>query len=172
MRFVDDQDLTFCLTISTGIKRTDLLAILSAVRLLPDPQRFDDFDWKAHKPGQTGLLNVFEVDNHLVTLECNGYLGVTYRVVKMIRSLPGDVHYVATNSGDQYVEIKNGEVLANFGIGEDETPEHLARLFSGGVNDRPGVVAAMEHSMGIKVDPEWLVWPTDTYFVDYTVDLY
>lgn len=162
--------LTFCLTMSTGIPRHQLLAILSAHQNTVDKQRFTDFDWKAHKPGQTGMLNVFEVDGRLVTLECNGLMGVTYRVVKHVLNLQGDFHYVATNSGDQYVEVKNGIELANFGPGLDETPGYLVDFF-GGRTSREGAIAAMESAMGIKTDPAWLVRMTDTYAMDYRVDL-
>jgi hypothetical protein len=82
MRFVDDSELSFCLTISTGISRDNMLSILGEVNMLPEPQSFDDFVWEAYQPGKKGLLNVFEDNEFLITLENNGYLGVTRRTIK------------------------------------------------------------------------------------------
>lgn len=177
-RFVDDDDLSFCLTISTGIKKDELLAILGRVEALSVPQTFDDFAWDTHQPGKKGLLNVFEEDEFLVTLENNGFLGVARRTINKVAAMNGLSHYVAFyhsagNAGYQYVEVQDGLVIANFDPVLDEAPEAVVDFFLGGENQkatRYNMVRAAEYRMETEVKPEWLEQATATYVIDYRTD--
>ena len=178
MRFVDDDELSFCLTISSGIKLDDLLDILGRVETLPKPQTFDDFAWDTHQPGKKGLLNVFEQGEFLVTLENNGFLGVARRTINKVADLSGEVHYVgfyhsAGNSGHQYVEVQDGLIIANFDPLLDEAPEAVSDFFlpetvQGAT--RYAMVKAAEYRMETTVKQEWLEEPTTTYMIDYRTD--
>lgn len=178
MRFVDDENLSFCLTISTGIKRDDLLYILGRVEMLPEPKAFDDFVWETHQPGKKGLLNVFEDGDFLVTVENNGFLGVARRTVTKTADIPGISHYAAIyhssgNAGYQYVETQDGTVVANFDPVLDEAPDAVADFFLGGEGNlatRYAMIDAVEYRMETSVLDEWLTQPTDTYVIDYRTD--
>lgn len=175
MRFVDDDELSFCLTISTGIKRDMLLAILGRVESLPVPQTFDDFAWDTHQPGKKGLLNVFEDGDFLVTIENNGFLGVARRTINKVCDLGRGTHYVAFyhssgNGGFQYVEVENGEILANFDPLLDEAPDVVVDFFAGTDQPRRAMVLATEHRTATRIKPEWLELATDTYLIDYRAD--
>ena len=180
MRFVDDDELSFCLTLSTGIKKDELLAILGRVEVLPEPQTFDDFAWDTHQPGKRGLLNVFEQDEFLVTLENNGFMGVAKRTISSIANIYGAVHYVAFyrssgNAGHQYVEVQDGLIIANFDPLLDEAPEAVSDFFTGAGTDtgdfppkpRRAMVQAAEYRLETTIKPEWLELPTETYVIDY-----
>lgn len=175
MRFVDDSEMSFCLTISSGIKRDHMLAILGMVDVLPVPQTFDDFVWETHQPGRKGLLNVFEDGELLVTLENNGYLGVTRRTIKQVEQLTGAFHYVSIyhssgNNGYQYVEVQDGLILANFDPSQDDAPEVVADFFLGGEKSeaiRYAMVKAVEYRMETTIKEEWLTDRTTTYLIDY-----
>src|SRR5689334_15656150 len=150
MRFVDDDELSFCLTISTGIKRGELLNILGVVEELEVPQTFDDFAWDTHQPGKRGLLNVFEDGDHLITVENNGFLGVARRTIKKVEGLSGEVHYVsfchsAGNAGHQYVEVQDGMTIANFDPLLDEAPEAVSDFFTDTKEPRRAMVHAAEY---------------------------
>jgi len=175
MRFVDDDELSFCLTISAGIKRDDLLGILGRVEQLPASQTFDDFVWETHQPGKKGLLNVFEVDDLLITLENNGFLGVARRTINKAADIPGISHYAAIyhssgNAGHQYVEVQDGTIVANFDPLLDEAPEAVVDFFPENSNTRRGMIQAIEYRMETKVCPEWLADRADTYIIDYRTD--
>jgi len=177
-RFVDDDELSFCLTISTGIKKGELLSILGVVEELEAPQTFDDFAWDTHQPGKKGLLNVFDEGEFLVTLENNGFLGVARRTINKIALISGEVHYVgfyhsAGNAGHQYVEVQDGLVIANFDPLLDEAPEAVTDFFlpetvQGAT--RYAMVKACEYRMETTVKQEWLEDPTTTYVIDYRTD--
>lgn len=177
MRFVDDSELSFCLTISSGIQRDHLLAILGMIEVLPVPQIFDDFVWETHQPGKRGLLNVFQDDEEdlVITLENNGYLGVTRRTINQVSNLLGAFHYAAIyyssgNNGFQYVEVQDGMVLANFDPSQDEAPEIVADFFLGGEGPsatRYAMVKALEYRLETIVKAEWLDNRTTTYLIDY-----
>lgn len=177
MRLTEDQDLSFCLTVSTGIDKDVLLAILGRSEDLPEPQTFDDFPEEAYVPGKKGLLNVFEDNGFLITLENTGYLGATRRTINKVAEVtvrtPG--HYVAIYSSFknfsecQYVEVQDGMVQANFDPNLDEIPELVAQFFSG----QPvlsSMVNALEYRLETTVKPEWLESPTTTYVIDYRTD--
>jgi len=178
-RFVEDDDLSFCLTISRDIKPDTMLDILGRVEPLPQPQTFDDFVWDTHQPGRNGLLNVFEPEDGLfVTLENNGYLGVALRTINAVRDLLGVNHYAAIyhssgNGGYQYVEVQDGTIVANFDPMGDDAPEPLSDFFSRG-EDQPAVryalTKAIEYRMETPVMEEWLTDPTITYLIDYRTD--
>ena len=183
MRFTDDDDLSFCLTISTGIKRGELLAILGVVEALPLPQTFNDFAYETHQPGRKGLLNVFEDGAFLITVENNGYLGVTRRTVNKVRDIGGLSHYVSLyysgDNGHQYVEIESGDVLANFDPAViDEIPSFLLGSSGPGIEfagdfarqPRRSMIRSIEYRMMTTVQPAWLEQPTDTYMIDYRTD--
>lgn len=179
MRFVDDDDLSFCLTISKGIKPDTILDILGRVEPLPLKQTFDDFVWDKHQPGRNGLLNVFEpADGLFVTLENNGYKGVTRGVIKRVAEIGGINHYAAIyhssgNAGYQYVEVEDGTITANFDPMTDEAPAPVADFFLRGDNQkatRYGMIRALEYRMEMTVEPEWLEIPALTYLIDYRTD--
>lgn len=176
MRFVNDLDLSFCLTVSTDIKRDDLLSILGKVEELPQ-QSFEDFSREAYLPGKRGLLNVFEDEGFLITLENSGYLGVTYRTVNKIAAIHGKSHYIAIyySSGDnehQYVEVRDGKIIANFDPLLDPVPDTLAEFFpmAAGGNTRVYMTTALIYRMKTMIWDDWLKLPTDTYVIDYRTD--
>ncbi len=177
MRFVDDSELSFCLTMSIGIDRDSLLAILGMVEVLPVPQTFDDFVWEAHQPGEKGLLNVFQCDEEdlIATLENNGHLGVLLRTAHLVSHLPGVFHYVAIYYSDvskrcQYVEIQDGTVVANFDPTQDKAPEAVIDFFGPGSDHRSAMIKALEYRMEVEVKPEWLTDRTTTYLIDYNIN--
>lgn len=175
MRFVDDDDLSFCLTISRRIEHDTLLRVLGHMEALPQPQSFDDFALPPHQKGKTGLLNVFEVDGHLVTLENNGFLGVAYRTQRRLTELAGrgrylSFYYSSGNRDCQYVEVANGLILADFSPLLDEPPSVLSPLFAEGDGPREKMVLAAELRMGVQINPDWLTEKTQTYVIDYRAD--
>lgn len=178
MRFVDDDDLSFCLTISAGIKTDVMLDILGRQEALPEPQTFDDFVWDTHQPGRNGLLNVFEEDGFLITVENNGFLGVARRTINKVARLGGINHYVAIyhssgNGGYQYVEVQDGTIVANFDPVTDEAPPAVADFFHPGDDQtatRYGMIKAVEYRLETSVLQEWLETPTTTYLIDYRTD--
>lgn len=174
MRFVDDDNISFCLTISTGIRKGLMLRILGDELELPHPQRFDDFVWETHQPGKKGLLNLFNEDPFLVTIENNGYLGVTRRTINQVVNIIGVYHYAAIyhsiGNGYQYVEIQDGMVLADFDPSLDEAPEAVSDFFPEGCNVRKGLIDAIEYRMDTKIKPEWLETPTETHVIDYNTN--
>jgi hypothetical protein len=177
MRFVDDDELWFCLTISTGIKRDDLLDILGMVETLSLPHPFDDFVWNPNQSGKRGLLNVFEDGDFLITVENSGLLGVARRSINKVAGRHPAAHYVGIyhdpgSSAHQYVEVDCGVILANFDALLDEAPENVADFFPEIRNTRRGMIQAVERRMGITVQPEWLEKPTGTYVIDYRTERY
>lgn len=172
MRFINDDDLSYCLTVSTGIKRETLLDILGQRGALEKPQTFDDFPKETHQPGKLGLLNVFEESDFLITLENSGYLAATRRTINRIVRLGVPVHYVAIMQhsgtiGRQYVEVQNGEVVANFDPVTEEAPEGFALLFPEDANARRSIIEAVKWRMQLPVNERWLTEPTQTYIIDY-----
>lgn len=180
MRLVD-KDL--CLTVSTGIKPEAMLDILGRQEALPEPQVFGDPSWRVHHlPGRSGLLNVFEEGEFLVTLEANGFLGVTRRTINKIRDMGGLSHYAAIchfSAGGgtyQYVEVQDGIIIANFDPQTEEAPESVADFFT--IGDHPDnnrktmedMIKAVEYRMEISVREKWLDTPTATYLIDYRTD--
>lgn len=177
MKYLDDYNPSFCLTISTGIKREDLLSILGRVEELPVPQTFDSFAQENYQPGRTGLLNVFEDGEFLVTLENSGFLGVSRQTVNRVAAITGVNHYAALCSssgkiGFQYVEIQDGMVLVNYAPGLDEIPEILTEFFYDHGSIRRGLIEAIEYRMETKVESGWFEKPTETYAIDYRIDRY
>lgn len=174
MRFVNDRDLSFCLTISTGVKREDLLNILGKVEELPK-QNFEDFSRESYLPGKNGLLNVFEDDKFLITLENSGYLGVTRRTINKIASIHGASHYTAiyySSDGNehQYVEVQDGKIIANFDPLLDPAPATVSGFFAVDGNTRECMVTALAYQMNTTVWADWLRLPTDTFLIDYRTD--
>jgi hypothetical protein len=171
MRFVDDKGLTLCLTISEGIKRDELLDILGRDEQLPEPHKFDDFPWDSNQAGRMGLLNVFEQDGFLITLENGGFLGVTYRVKRAIAELEGEVHYIALRFSEdnyQYVEVQDGCVLADFDPAREDMPEIVSHLFDENNDPRHWMIQAAEWRLEeFYIKAEWLELPTDTYVIRY-----
>lgn len=172
MRFTDDDELSLCLTLSTGISRNDLLNLMGRVETLAIPQGFDDFAWETCEPGKIGLLNLFEDGERLVSLENNGFKGVYRRTINDVAGLPGAYHYVAVyhSSGNghfQYVEIQDGMILANFDPLTDEAPEVVADFFTKGGNSMAEMLKAAEYRMECTILPEWLEKPAETFVIDY-----
>lgn len=175
MRFIEDKDLSFCLTISRHIPRSDLLRILGRAEPLPEPQAFDDFDRGAYQKGKTGLLNVFEVGDTLITVENSGFLGVAFRTVRRLAQQDKSTRYVSFRyshgDGDcHYVEIENGTVVANFSPVLDEIPDMFSTLFTEGGNPRQEMVLSAERCMSVKVNSDWLSKKTDTYLINYRAE--
>jgi hypothetical protein len=170
MRFVDDKGLSLCLTISEGIKRDTLLEILGRVEELPQPHAFDDFPYDSSQVGRKGLLQVFEDDGFLITVENGGLLGVAFRTARAVADLRGEVHYVALRISEddyQYVEVQDGEVLANFNPAHDEMPVIVDHLFADRNDTRNWMIQATEWRMKTSIMEEWLEHPTDTYVIEY-----
>lgn len=176
MRFVEDQELSFCMTVSSGIDRDVMLDILGKVDKLPIPQIFDDFAWDINKTaGKTGLLNVFEEGDLLITLENRGYLGARHKtLLKVAAAMAGKIgHYVCIlrSFGDDgyyyYAEIQDGMVLASFDPENDEIPEVVEEFFPVGGDVRAGMIKALEYRMEVTVKPEWMEQSTDTYIIEY-----
>lgn len=181
MRFVDDGELSFCLTISKDIKLDTMLDILGRQEALPELHTFDDFSWDTHQPGRNGLLNVFEHDGFVITVENNGFLGVTRRTIKSIAVLDDISHYAAIyhsaggSNGYMYCEVQDGTIVANFDPLTDEPPEALIGSSPGpGISaadwprqPRRSMIKAIEYRMETTVLPEWLETPTTTYLIDY-----
>jgi len=185
MGFGDDDDLSFCLTISKGIKHDVMLGILGQQQILAKHRSFEDFDWSVYKPGLTGLLNVFEVGDFLVTVESNGFLGVARRTITKVARLGGLSHYVAIQHSSapgfyQYVEVQDGTIVANFDPASDPSPECVADFFrakDGGQTPtvRAAMVDAVEYRLSapdqpFKVQDKWLTDETVTYSIDYRTD--
>ena len=175
MRFVDDDKLSFCLTVSIGIKRDELLRILGVTEELPEPQAFDNFVYDNYPPGKKGLLNVFEEYPFIATVENSGFLGVARRTLNSIAHIPGPTHYVAIyhsgdNAGHHYAEVKNGLVLANFDPLLDEAEDEMVEFFPEIGRVRRGMIDAVEQRSGVKIHPEWLTDKTTTYVIDYRTD--
>jgi hypothetical protein len=173
MRFMEDHELSFCLTISSGIKRDDLLTILGVTEALSVPLGFEDSNELFRQVGKRGMLSVFEYGDFLVTVENSGYLGVTLRTLKKIAEL-GSGHYVACyDSGDtgrQFVEVEDGEIVANFEPMFDSAPDALAVFFSAPTQAREAMIRALEFRMDTTVQDSWLTDKTDTYVIDYRTD--
>lgn len=176
MRFVDDNGLSFCMTISSGIDREALLNILGKVDLLPQPQTFDSTAWDTRKTaGKTGVLNVFEDGGSLITLEKGGYSGVRHStVLKVAEMMAGKVgHYICLfrSAGEDgyhyYVEVQDGMVLSGFDPESDPIPMVVEEFFSAGGNTMANMIRALEYRMDTVVDPEWLERATDTYVIEY-----
>jgi hypothetical protein len=175
MRFVEDKELSFCMTISSGIEREALLDILGWVDLLPQLQTFDDTAWDTKKTaGRTGILNVFEEGDFLITLEKDGYSGVRHStVLKVAEMMAGKVgHYiclfrVAGQDGYQYyVEVQDGMVLSGFDPETDPIPTVVEEFFQDG-DPMANMIKAAEYRLETVVKPEWLEQPTDTYVIEY-----
>jgi len=175
MRFVDDKELSFCMTISSGIEREALLGILGWVDLLPQPQTFDDTAWDTRKTaGKTGILNVFEDGDYTITLEKGGYSGVRHStIVKVAELMGGKVgHYICLmqTAGEDgyryYVEVQDGMVLSSFDPETDLIPSVVDGFFKDG-DPMANMIKAAEYRLETTVKPEWLEQPTDTYVIEY-----
>ncbi|HEY6019070.1 MAG TPA: hypothetical protein VIY48_03995 [Candidatus Paceibacterota bacterium] len=175
MRFIDDKDLSFCLTMSEGIELGELLSILgSSSRILPSQQSFNDSSLSNYEPGSFGLINVFEEDGMLITLENNGFAGVgTIAIAQAIEATKSIGHYVAIyrssvdNREFWYAEVQDGLLLANFNPLLSDAPEAVDRFFSGPGEIAKQMVDAIEYRMEADLKDEWLSRETDTYVVDY-----
>lgn len=175
MRFLRDDELSFCLTVSKEIERDTMLSLLGVVFPLPQPQSFDDFAEETHRVGQRGLINVFEEDDFLITLENSGFMGINSSTTIHTTTVTGEDggHYAAilyaplVGAGYRYVEIQDGLVLADFNPLLDEAPESVDKFFPQPSAAAEDLIAALEYRMEVKVRDEWLNQPTETYIIDY-----
>jgi len=174
VRLIDDEDLSFCLTVSDGVELGELLHVMGADEVLPVRQTFDDFAWETHQIGSTGLINVFEDDGLLVTLENNGFMGVQRKTLLHMAEVTKSIgHYIALyksagNGGHyRYVEVQDGMILANFDPMEGEVPEIVEEFFGTDESMVRKMVKALEYRMEMQSSPEWFTDPADTYVIDY-----
>lgn len=178
MRYVEDGDLSLCMTVSTGVGRDEILKILGAKDQLPEPKSFDDFPKGKYKPGKTGLLNVIGRDNFLVTLENSGFLGVTHGTMHRVATLTVRTlgHFTAvlfapSGLGYQYVEVEDGLVVANFDPMSDNAPDAVEQFFTNLDEKIPmRMISALAYRMEVPISDGWLSEKTDTYEIDYRVD--
>lgn len=176
MRFVEDQAMSFCMTVSSGIDKEALLKTIGMVNKLPLPQTFDDVAWDTQRTaGRTGLINVFEDGEFLITLEKGGFAGARHStILKIAQGMASQVgHFVCIlrSTGEDkynyYAEVQDGMVLASFDPKSDPAPEVVEEFFPEGMDARSGMIKALEYRMETTVNPEWLTLPTDTYVIEY-----
>jgi len=181
MRYTEQKDLSFCLTVSTGIELHDLLNILGRKDVLSEPQTFDDFIERRNRTRQSSLINVFEEGDFLITVENSGFMGVSTAVMLRMSVITTELgHYASVyrnsldGGGYRYVEVQDGMILANFNPLLDEAPPAIDQFFSGPLPGPTGpaemtkaMIEALEYRMEIQVQPKWLEQPTDTYIIDY-----
>lgn len=185
MRFLEDKDLSFCLTASRGIDKGYLLHTLGVIDTLVLPQSFDDFVYERHSRGRNGILNVFQEGDLLITLENSGYSGARRRIVRDIaaemtaaRTRPGGApdklgHYACLHrsTGDDgylyYAEVQDGTLLGCFDPAFDEIPEIAREFIVDGGDTLENMIKLFEYRMETTIKPEWLDLQTETHVVDY-----
>ena len=178
MSHIEDDGVSFCLTVSRDIDLPTMLMVLGKVEELPEPQMFDDFPEESYIPGEKGLLNVFEEGDFLATLENTGFLGVARRtllqLVDITKLYPGHYVCIYKNVEDnvlRYVEVQDGEILADFDPRWNSIPVIVEDFFPrvGGSANLLAMVSALEYRLEpCVVRQEWFEHPTTTYLIDYS----
>ena len=175
MRFLEDADLSFCLTVSQGIDKDYLLDTLGRVEDLPLPQAFDDFAHERHARGRKGVLNVFQEGDLLITVENNGFSGARRKIAKSVAAAmtgkPGHYACVHRSVGEDgylyYAEVQDGLLLASFDPFIDDVPEVVEEFFLNGERTLVSLLNILEFRMEMAVNPDWLELPTETCVIDY-----